>query len=151
MEKVKVFISYSHEDEDMKVQLEKQLIMLKRSGKIDVWQDRAILPGKEWNEEIIRELHNADLILLLISVDFNNSSYIWEKELKVAMQRHDAKQARVVPIILRKCDWSLFDYARLQALPKNAKPVKSYADTDEAYYEIAVALNQLVDVMLKPA
>jgi hypothetical protein len=151
MEKVKVFISYSHEDEDMKVQLEKQLIMLKRSGKIDVWQDRAILPGQEWNEEIIRELHNADLILLLISVDFNNSSYIWEKELKVAMQRHDAKQARVVPIILRKCDWSLFDYARLQALPKNATPVKSYADTDEAYYEIAVALNQLVDVMLKSA
>lgn len=148
MKKLKVFISYSHEDEAMKEQLEKQLIMLKRSGKIDVWQDRAILPSQEWNEEILRELHAADLILLLISVDFNNSSFIWEKELKIAMQRHDAKEARVVPIILRKCDWSLFDYARLQALPKNAMPIRSYADPDEAYYEVAVALHKLVDDML---
>ena len=42
-----------------------------------------------WDEQIRRELEAADIILLLISVDFNNSQYIWNKELKTAMERHE--------------------------------------------------------------
>ena len=146
--KLNIFISYSHEDEDMKSQLDKHLIMLKRSDKIAVWHDRKLIAGEEWGTSIQNEIQKADIILLLISVDFNNSQYIWEKELAAAMQRHSEGKARVIPIILRNCEWNSFPYAKLQALPTNAKPVSSYNDKDIAYTEIAKGIRSVVELML---
>lgn len=146
--RLKIFLSYSHEDEAMKVQLDKNLIMLKRSDKIDVWQDRKIMAGDVWDESIANALAAADIILLLISVDFNNSQYIWDKELKAALERHERNEARVIPVILRTCEWSEMPYAKLQALPTGAKPINSFADADVAYTDVAKGIRSVVDYML---
>jgi len=146
--RLKIFLSYSHEDEAMKTQLDKNLIMLKRSDKIDVWQDRKIMAGDVWDESIAHALATADIILLLISVDFNNSQYIWDKELKVALDRHERNEARVIPVILRTCEWSDMPYAKLQALPTGAKPISSFSDTDAAYTDAAKGIRAVVDYML---
>jgi hypothetical protein len=147
-QKLKVFLSYSHEDEKMKTELDKALIILKRNEKIDLWQDRELLGGQEWDKEIKDELAAADIILLLISVDFNNSKYIWEKELAVAMQRHERGEARVIPIILRSCEWQDMPYAKLQALPAGAMPVTHFERADDAYTNIAKGIRSVVDYML---
>ncbi|MBC7851126.1 MAG: toll/interleukin-1 receptor domain-containing protein [Chitinophagaceae bacterium] len=146
--KLKLFISYSHEDEKLKNELDKHLIMLKRSDKIEVWNDRQLIAGEEWDSGIRNEMQHADIILLLISADFNNSEYIWKEELAHAMDRHAKGTARVVPVILRKCEWKDMPYSKLQALPRNAKPVSEYADKDDAFTEIAVGIRTLVDTML---
>jgi hypothetical protein len=146
--KLNIFLSYAHEDEAMKIQLDRNLIMLKRSDKINVWQDRQILAGMEWDDAIAKELASADIILLLISVDFNNSQYIWDKELKIAMERHEKNEARVIPVILRTCDWGDMPYAKLQALPTGAKPINSFADKDEAYTDVAKSIRMVVDYMI---
>lgn len=146
--KLNIFLSYAHEDEAMKIQLDKNLIMLKRSEKINVWQDRKIMAGTEWDESISKELAAADIILLLVSVDFNSSQYIWEKELKVAMERHEKKEARVIPVILRTCDWGEMPYAKLQALPTGAKPISSFDNADEAYTDVAKGIRMVADYML---
>jgi hypothetical protein len=148
MASLKIFLSYAHEDEAMKTQLDRNMIMLKRSDKIAVWQDRAIMAGDVWDQEISDALANADIILLLISVDFNNSQYIWDKELKIALERHDKNEARVIPVILRTCEWSDMPYAKLQALPTGAKPISSFADTDVAYTDVAKGIRMVVDHML---
>jgi hypothetical protein len=145
---LKIFLSYAHADEPMKTQLDMNLVGLKQSNKIEVWQDRAIMAGDTWNEEIKNALATADIILLLISVDFNNSKYIWENELNIALIRHEKKEARVIPVILRTCDWSDMPYAKLQALPTGAKPVSSFADKDEAYTDVAKGIRRVVDYML---
>jgi hypothetical protein len=132
----------------MKTQLDKHLVMLRRSEKINVWQDRKIMAGSEWDASILKELTEADIILLLISVDFNNSQYIWDKELKIAMERHEKDEARVIPIILRTCEWSEMPYAKLQALPTGAKPITSFANADEAYTDVAREIREVVDYML---
>lgn len=147
--KLNVFLSYAHADEAMKTELDRNLVMLKRSEKINVWQDRMIQAGTEWDAVISTELANADIILLLISVDFNNSQYIWDKELKVAMDRHEKNEARVIPVILRTCEWSEMPYAKLQALPTNATPISSFADKDVAYTEVARSIRMLVDHLLE--
>ncbi len=146
--KLNIFLSYAHEDEAMKVQLDKNLIMLKKGDKVNVWQDRQILGGAEWDESIAKELAAADIILLLISVDFNNSQYIWDKELKTAMDRHKKGEARVIPIILRTCEWAEMPYAKLQALPTGAKPISSFTDADAAYTDVAKGIRMVVDYML---
>jgi len=146
--KLKLFISYSHEDEQLKNYLDKHLIMLKRSGKIEVWNDRQLVAGQEWDNGIKKEMQEADIILLLISADFNNSEYIWKQELAAAMERHEQGTARVVPVILRKCEWNEMPYAKLQALPKGARPVTEFADKDDAFTDIASGIRLLVDTML---
>ena len=115
-----IFISYAHEDEELKDELDKHLKVLKRSSKVQSWNDRQLIAGEEWDETIMAELAKANIILLLISVDFNASDFIWDKELAAAMERHEAGTARVVPVILRECDWTDLPYAKLQALPRNA-------------------------------
>jgi hypothetical protein len=144
-QKLKIFLSYAHEDEAMKVQLDRNLVGLKRSDKVEVWQDRQLLAGAEWDSTIATEMATADIILLLISVDFNNSQYIWDKELKVALERHEKNEARVIPVILRTCDWTGMPYAKLQALPTGAKPITSFADADVAYTDVAKGIRAVVD------
>jgi hypothetical protein len=146
--KLRLFISYSHEDEKMKNELDKHLVMLKRSGKVEVWNDRKLVGGQEWDGEIKKEMQAADIILLLISADFNNSEYIWKEELAHAMQRHEQGTARVVPVILRKCEWNEMPYAKLQALPKGARPVTEFPDKDAAFTDIAAGVRLLVDNMI---
>jgi len=143
--KVTIFISYAHADEELKKELDKYLKMLKRSGKVETWNDRELIAGQEWDDVIMTELSKANIILLLISVDFNASDFIWDKELASAMIRHEEGTAHVVPVILRRCEWSSLPYAKLQALPRNGKPVTEYANRDEAFTEIAVGIEKLVD------
>ena len=146
--KLNIFLSYAHEDEAMKIQLDRNLIMLKRSDKINVWHDKQCLGGEEWDDSIAKQVASAHIILLLISVDFNNSQYIWDKELKIAMERHEKNEARVIPVILRTCDWADMPYAKLQALPTGAKPINSFADKDEAYTDVAKSIRMVVDYMI---
>lgn len=142
-----IFISYAHEDEDLKNELDKYLKVLKRSSKVQVWNDRELIAGQEWDQTIMSELNKANIILLLISVDFNASDFIWDKELASAMKRHEEGSAHVVPIILRKCEWGSLPYAKLQALPRNATPVTEYANRDAAFTEIAIGIEKLVDLV----
>jgi len=148
---ISIFISYAHADEDAKKELDTQLAPLKRSGKIETWNDRELIAGQEWDEVIITELNQSDIILLLISADFIASQYIWDKELATAMKRHEEGTAHVVPIIIKNCLWQEMPFAKLQALPKNAKPVASYDQQEDAYTEIAVSINKLVNSMIKTA
>ena len=141
----RIFISYAHADEDLKKELDKYLKVLKRSSKVQVWNDRELIGGQEWDQTIMSELDKANIILLLISVDFNASDFIWDKELASAMKRHEEGTAHVVPIILRRCDWTDMPYAKLQALPRNATPVTEYPNRDTAFTEIAKGIEKLVD------
>jgi hypothetical protein len=96
MEPVKLFYSYSHKDEVLRDELDAHLKILQRLKVIAPWKDRDIEAGREWNEEIKRELDEARIILLLISQNFIASDFCWDKEMERAMQRHDKGEAAVI-------------------------------------------------------
>src|SRR5947209_333656 len=102
---IEVFFSYAHEDEKLRLGLEKQLISLKRQGLITGWHDRKIVPGTDWANEIDTHLNTASIILLLVSPDFIASEYCYSIEMQRAMERHKSGEAHVIPIILRPVDW----------------------------------------------
>jgi TIR domain/Effector-associated domain 9 len=145
---VEVFFSYSHKDEDLRDELETHLAMLKREGTIKSWHDRKISAGREWAGEIDQNLNSARLILLLISANFLASEYCYDIELKQAMKRHEAGEARVVPIILKPVDWNSALFGKLQALPKNAKPVTTWTDRDEAFLNITQGIRRTVQELM---
>jgi internalin A len=124
-EVMRVVFSYSHKDEELRDQLETHLKLLQRQGVISTWHDRKIKPGDEWEGVIDENFQRADLILLLVSSDFVASDYCYEIEMRTALERHEKVEAKVVPIILRACQWRDALFGKLQALPKDGKPVMS--------------------------
>jgi hypothetical protein len=140
-----VFISYAHEDQAFLSELEKHLAMLKRQNIIASWFDGNITPGEEWRPEIMERLESAQIILLLVSADFINSDFCYGIELEGALARHEAGQARVIPIILRPVDWRGAPFAKLQALPTGGKPVTRWPTHDDAFLDIVQGIRKAID------
>lgn len=140
-----LFYAYAHKDEQLVRGLETHLALLKRMGVISEWHDRKVGAGREWAAEIDEHLNAAKIILLLISPDFLASDYCYDIEVKRALERHEAGEARVIPVILRSTDWKGAPFSNLQALPSNAKPVTSWADRDEAFLNIAQGIRKAAE------
>jgi hypothetical protein len=142
---IEVFFSYAHEDESLRDQLATHLRLLERQGVIHGWHDRRITGGREWAGAIDEHLRTAQIILLLVSADFLASDYCYDVEVERAMARHKAGEARVIPIILRPVDWNSAPFGKLQALPKDARPVTSWPDRDEAFFDIARGIRTVTE------
>lgn len=132
-----LFFSYTHKDEVLRDELETHLTLLKRQGHIQVWHDRRINAGDDVDETISSQLNSADIILLLVSADFISSNYCYSKEMERALERHEAGEARVIPVILRPCDWHTAPFGKLLAAPKDGRAVTSWPDKDEAFTDVA--------------
>ena len=129
--------------------MEKHLSLLKRERLIANWNDRDIKAGEEWKKKIDENLQAADIILLLISANFMSSDYCYSIEMKFAMKKHKLGEARVIPIILRPVDWHKAEFGKLQALPKDSKPVTTWPNEDEALYSVAIGLREVIGEMKK--
>jgi hypothetical protein len=141
---MEVFFSYAHEDEKHRDKLANHLANLQHQGIIHKWHDRKILPGTEWANSIDGRLNSAQIILLLISSDFMASPYCYTIEMTRAVERHDRGEARVVPIIIRPCDWEGAPFSKLQALPTDARAVSSWPNEDEAFVDIVRGIREVV-------
>jgi parallel beta-helix repeat protein len=144
---IKIFFSYSHKDEELRDELEKHLSILKHRKLISAWHDRKIGAGEEWKGEIDEHLNSAKIVLLLISSDFLASKYCYDIEMKRAMEMHDAREARVIPIILRHAYWEGSPFSNLQALPANAEPIKdgNWRSIDAAFKNVAEGLELVIN------
>lgn len=141
----KIFISYSHKDEEYKEMLQEHLSPLIKNKSIVIWSDDKLLPGQNWDDEIKIALEQSDIILFLVSSSFMNSGYIDRVEIKKAIERHKKNEVTIVPIIVRQCDWiSLEHITKFQVLPKNAKPIKSWEDMDEAFTFIVQQIKKII-------
>jgi hypothetical protein len=147
---VELFFSYSHKDERLRDELAIHLKMLRRQGVISAWHDRQITAGSEWANAINDHLNSAEIILLLISPDFIASDYCYDIELKRAMERHEAREAVVIPVILRPVDWTGAPFGKLQALPKNAEPVNRWLDRDEAWLNVVQGIRTAAENLAHP-
>lgn len=139
----RVFISYSHDDTAFRDQLVVHLAVLQRQGTIDVWHDGRIEPGNDWKKAIEEQLQQADIIILLISASFLASRFCAEVELTQAMRRWEAKNAIVVPIIVRACDWASSPLGRLQALPRDGRPISQFNSFDDAWRDVARSIKSI--------
>ena len=144
---VTAFISYSHVDAKLKGDLITHLTPLKRLGILSTWNDQEIKAGDEWESTITTKLAKAELVLLLISADFIASEFCYTQELTTALDRHKAKKAIVIPVILRPCLWTALPFGRLQAVPPDAKPVTAWDNQDEALMAVAKDVRERVQAL----
>ena len=122
----RVFISYSHQDEDWKDRLVSHLSVLEREGALDVWNDQRIAAGEDWRPEIEQAIANATIAILIISKDFLTSKFIREHELTRILARRSRRELRVIPVIAEPCAWQAVEALQgIQARPRHGRPLSA--------------------------
>jgi CHASE2 domain-containing sensor protein len=142
---VELFVSYAAKDDELRKEFSKHLSSLKGNGTIRDWSEDDITGGSVREDEIRRNISQAQIILLLISSDFLDSKFCKGSELKEAMLRHEQGKASVIPIILRPVYLQGTPFSNLQMLPKNQKPVTRWEDRDEAFTEVVIGLREIIE------
>ena len=132
-----VFISYSHKDEAWKDLLVSHLGVLEHEGLLDLWDDRRIGAGEDWEKEIEEAMAKANVAILLVSRHFLTSNFILEEEVPRLMERREKEGVRIFPIIAKPCAWNQVKWlSRMNLRPKDGKPLSGgdehQIDTDLA-------------------
>jgi MinD-like ATPase involved in chromosome partitioning or flagellar assembly len=146
--KAHLLLIYSHRDELFRDELAQHLAILKRQDMITTWHEQSISAGAEWASQVNLQAEEADIILILVSASFLASDYAYGREIQRALERHEAGEARIIPIIVRPVEWKSYlpeQLHQLQILPKDGKPITSWDDRDEAYLNIIKGIREAVE------
>ncbi len=141
--KARIFISYSRRDARLKDELITHLAPLKHQGLVEVWHDGDVTPGAKWEPEIFAHLREADVILLLVSASFIASPFCYDREVTMALERHEAGAACVIPVIVRECDWEALPFGKLAACRRGA-PAASATNRDRAWTEVVQEIGAVI-------
>lgn len=143
---LKIFIAYAHADHNLKEELKTHLSTLCKAQLIELWDEDRILPGDDQSKWTTKTLNDADIFLPLISADFIDSTNIMEYLNTVVLPRHARNECKIVPVFLRKCDIEGLELGKLKGLPAGPeRPVSSYPNRDEAFYQVSLGLKILVE------
>lgn len=146
---MEIYISYSRADDRMKRSLLTHLAALRRRGFVEIWDDNNIVAGKDWRSIIDDRLHRADIIVALISPNYLASDWCMEIEAPVAVRRAEGGEARLIPVLLKKCDWHYSVFSKFSVLPKNSKPINEWSKREKAYYEVASGVMGAVEELIR--
>lgn len=124
--------------------LHKHLSVMKREKAISTWYDRDILAGSPVHREIANALVSSNLFLALVSPDYVNSAYCYEKEFEQALSQTAAGAMRIVPIIVEPCDWKSTPFAQFKALPKDGSAVSLWSNQNSAWLDVVTELRALL-------
>ena len=133
---IAVLLCYAQEDKDRAKKLKAHLRSLERSGRIAIWDYGNIAPGAELERETDKHLQEAQIILLLISSSFIDSDYCYKVEMREAIRRHEYKEVRAIPVIVRSVHWEEPPLDKLLPLPDDGKAISSWANEDEAFTNV---------------
>lgn len=139
----KIFISYAQDDLLHRQNIEKQLKAWVRSKKITIWHREMLQPNEVVMTKIAEELANADLLIVLLSVDYLADDFIYQHELSPILQQQNKILA---PILVRPCMWQDTLPQDSIILPKPDKAVSEYDnDEDVAWLAIVNVLREVVE------
>lgn len=148
---VDIFISCAPSDESFAKELDTALAVLRRQNRIRTLHRRKTGTGGLAQGVITAQLEASRIILLLVSNAFFADDECAD-DMTHAMVRHEARTARVIPILVRATDeWKTMPIGGLLALPRNGVPVAKFSHADEAWAQIAGEIRGLVDQLLGSA
>lgn len=156
-----IFISYAHADEPEKP-IEGQIQWLSfvreylqpavKGGIFDLWVDRQMMGGADWDPEIEHKLRACDIFILLVSARSMASNYIVDKEIAIIRERQkNGEDVYFYPLLLTPTPDAGLEKVRDKNLrPRDAKPFSDFPYNDrlrhmnEAANEIAKIAYQIV-------
>ena len=157
-----IFMSYAHADEPEKpVEGEVQWLSFVcrylhpavKGGVFDLWVDRQMMGGADWDPEIEHKLRACDIFILLVSASSMASNYIIDKEIAIIRERQtNGEDVYFYPLLLTPTPNAGLEKVRdMNLRPRDAKPFSSFSYHDrlqhmtEAANEIATIAQQIVE------
>src|SRR5262249_31931560 len=104
---LRLLISFSPKDQELKDQLVRHLAGPGRFAGIDLWTSDQVRPGQERTRAVDEAVNRADVALLLVSADFLASDFLQGVEVPKLVKRCEDGGLRVVPLLLRSCHWEV--------------------------------------------
>jgi internalin A len=147
--KLKVFVSYAHENYRVWDRFKTHLDVLKNERLVSWWYDGKIRPGSEWDDAIRREMKEADIVILLLSNAFFASKYIKGVELREARRRQQTGEAEILPVLLEPSEafaqqkW----LSKLQTVPNQngaLRPMTSFNPSVNGWNQVQKALRGMI-------
>lgn len=129
----KIFISYSHKDNDFLNKVKRHLKVLENEGlKINYWDDTKIKAGMLWKTEIENALENTKVAILLVSTDFLVSDFITKNELPPLLEAVEKEGAIIIPLIIKPCRFMKHPkLGHYQSVNNPSKPLSALNDNDQ--------------------
>lgn len=120
-----VFISYSTQDRMLAERLAEKL----RAERFNVWTDREILPGQDWQRAIETAIDKSDVIVIILSETALGSS--WQQmEIGMALRSIVGQSKKVIPVLV-----SGIDSDSLPAFLRHIPSVKLDRDDEDRVVE----------------
>lgn len=146
---ISISVSYAQKDEEFKQELEDYLIIMQQSGLISGWAERQVQRGTDWSRIVDPRLLTANIVLLLVSPALLASGYCSGAEVGEAFKRREAGETIVIPIILHSVDLKGTPFERIQGLPRDAIPVSSWPNRNEAWQNVDQGIRKVIKKMLQ--
>lgn len=143
-EPIRVFLSYAREDVALAEELRTHLTALVHQRQIRVWDSQQVNVGEDTSAVTAQELASAQVIVPLVSASFLASDRTLQ-DLDAALRRHGMNDVRLVPILIRACDWTSSPLRDFHILPRSQTPVTSQPNRDEAWLEVVKELRSLIE------
>jgi nitrogen-specific signal transduction histidine kinase len=123
-----------------------------KHGAVDLWIDRLMPGGADWEREIRRKLSACDIFILLVSRHSLSSDYVVDKEIAIIRDRQAKGEAvHFYPLVLTPTPKIAIERVRDKNLrPRDGKPLSGYSiheryrHMSDAADEIATITNEIV-------
>jgi len=118
-----------------------------KGRKYEVWMDRLMPAGADWNPEIEARIRACDIFILLVSANSTGSDYIIYKEIPIVRERQrNEEDFYFYPLLL---DWTpkagLEQVNDKNLRPRDAKPFSSLVPSERSR-QMAEAADEIADV-----
>ncbi|HEX7736538.1 MAG TPA: toll/interleukin-1 receptor domain-containing protein [Ktedonobacteraceae bacterium] len=130
--------------------LKSSLAQLEKEKLITFWDKRQIIPGTEASRVFNNHLQSARVILLLISSDFMALDFPFSETMQMLVKKHQKQETHILPILLRPVSWKTAPFGKLKPLPGNGEFITRWNDEEEALFNIAEGVEQIVNNLLNP-
>ncbi len=164
MARHKVFICYSHKDQELFDELLTHLDPYSRQD-LEIWTDQKIMAGAEWQPEIFRRIARADAEVVLVSPDLLASEFVSQKELPRLLAAREEGRLTLTPLFLRHAnaqqlrfevetvgDTRELDLTQMQGFNLPSEPIADLtgAGRDKALATAAEKLRQALTALPEP-
>lgn len=116
---------------------------------LQIWADHQLIPGTEWNKEILDKLKESQVILLLLSPDFIISEFCYTIEMKEALILQKQKRALIIPILLSEMNTIGHPFSEIQSLPVSPRYYAQWPDKDAACAHISTGVQNSIENFIK--